>query len=225
MILIIAAMQEEVVALKALGQDVQDITYLDIPLVKMTLSGKSVLLSQSGIGKINAAYTTAVLTQHFNPELIINIGSAGGLVENQTVGDIVMADVVLSHDLDIGPDTHNDPRFIYYPDIKAAKLAEKVASDLGHKVYHGKIVSGDQFVTNGSYAYNRILDLMPEAICVEMEASAIGGAASRMKTPFIVIRALSDVPLKLGNEVEFDEYLALASQNSAKICEAFLSEY
>ncbi len=225
MILIIAAMKEEVDALKNLGEDVVESHYLDISIVNMKLSSKDVILAQSGVGKINAAYTTAVLTQHFKPELVINIGSAGGLVDSQRVGDIVLATTVLSHDFDIGPESHLDKRFIYHTDKKASTLAEAVSKALGHHVYHGLIVSGDQFVVHDSYAYKRIKEKTPEAICVEMEASAIGAAASRQGIPFIVIRALSDVQYKDGNELQFDEYLEFAAKNSALICQEFISKY
>ncbi|MBO3286147.1 hypothetical protein JYU28_18420 [Paenibacillus polymyxa] len=40
---------------------------------------KEVILLQSGIGKANAASTTALLIERFSPELVINTGSAGGL--------------------------------------------------------------------------------------------------------------------------------------------------
>ena len=222
MILIVAAMEEELNALKALGDDVELSNYKDIKLVKMKLANKDVILSQSGVGKINAAYTASILAHHYQPELIINIGSAGGLKEAQHVGDIVIADEVQSHDLDIGADTYLDERFIYHADVKLNNILEKIIKDLGHVCYRGKIVSGDQFVVFNSYAYKRILKYHPEAICVEMEATAIGSAASRLKIPFVVIRAISDVPLKEDNDLEFEEFLALASQNSAKITQAFI---
>lgn len=225
MILIMAAMQEEMDALIERANNVERTNFRDIQIVEMTLAQQDVVLAQSGIGKINAAYTTTMLANHFKPQLIINIGSAGGLVDSQRVGDIVIADTVLSHDFDIGENTHEDARFIYYPDLKASTLAKTVASTLGHNVYHGLIVSGDQFVVHGSYAYQRIKKNTPQAICAEMEASAVGAVSSRLNIPFIVIRALSDVQHKDGNELQFDEYLALASQNSALICEEFISHY
>lgn len=222
MILIIAAMPEELEALKSLGSNVSEDTYQDIKLVKMTLGNHDVMLSQSGVGKINAAYTTSILAHHFKPELIINIGTAGGLKANQKVGDVVIADVVQSHDLDIGPDTHKDPRFIYYGNQKYNDVLEVLISKLGHTCYRGQIVSGDQFVVFNSYSYKRIQELYPEAICVEMEATAVGSAATRLNIPFVVIRSISDVPLNKGNEVEFETFLKLASDNSAKLTKAFL---
>lgn len=225
MILIIAAMQEELDALKALGSNVEDTLYKDIRIVKMMLSGKDVILCQSGVGKINASYTTSILSLHFEPKLIINIGSAGGLQDIQKIGDIVIADLVLSHDFDIGEDTHKDPRFIYHTHSDIVDLTEKTVRSLKNNVHRGKIVSGDQFVTFESYAYKRIKEIHPDAICVEMEASAIGAVASRLEIPFVIIRSISDVPIKDGNEVEFEKYLLLASKNSANITQAFVNEY
>lgn len=222
MILIIAAMDVERDALKALGENCHEKMVEDIPVVEMKLNGKDVVLCLSGVGKINAAYTTTLLCQTYQPELIVNIGSAGGLQTNQKVGDIVIANHVFSHDFDIGPNTYSDTRFIYIPDALLSTKAYEVTRRLELPTHMGIIVSGDQFITHGSDYLRKIQTHFPEAICVEMEASAIGGVAKRLKIPFLILRSLSDVPLKDGNEVEFEEYLPIASKNSAKITYEFI---
>ncbi len=222
MILIIAAMQEELIELKKLGENTEDKVFKNIQYVEMTLDGKDVMLALSGVGKINASYTASILASHFNPELIINIGSAGGLHKHQEIGDIVIADVVQSHDLDIGENTHIDTRFIYPSNKKYNDLLEKTIQNLGFNYDRGLIVSGDQFVVYDSYSHKRIQKYQPEAICVEMEATAIGAISHALKIPFVVIRGISDIPYKKGNEMDFETYLSLAAQNSATITKAYI---
>ena len=222
MILIIAAMDVERDALKALGENIQEKMIQDIPVVEMNLNGRDVVLSLSGVGKINAAFTTTLLCQTYQPDLIVNIGSAGGLQTSQKVGDIVIADHVFSHDFDIGPNTYSDTRFIYVPDALLSTKAYEVTKNLELPTHMGVIVSGDQFITHGSDHLKRIQTHFPDAICVEMEASAIGGVAKRLKVPFMILRSLSDVPLKDGNEVAFEKYLPIASKNSAQITYEFI---
>lgn len=224
MILIIAAMPEELNELKKLGQDVQEESFKNISYVTMTLSDTKVMLALSGVGKINASYTASMLASHFNPKLIINIGSAGGLHKHQTVGDIVIADVVQSHDLDFGEETYLDKRFIYYADKNYNDILEKTMQKLGYKYDRGLIVSGDQFVVYESYSHNRIKTYQPEAICVEMEATAIGAISNALEIPFVVIRGISDIPFKSGNEIDFETYLVLAAKNSALITKSFIEE-
>ena len=44
-----------------------------------TLANRDIVLMQSGIGKVNAAYSTTLLMEHFEIDTLINIGTAGGL--------------------------------------------------------------------------------------------------------------------------------------------------
>lgn len=222
MIVIIAAMPVEMDALVALGTEVKEYQLEDIKAVTFVLGNHQVVCALSGVGKINASYTTTLLVNHFKPELVINIGSAGGLSSNQKVGDIVLGDQVRIHDLYIGAHTYHDSRFIYDAHTDYVDLSEAVSKELGHTTHRGVIVSGDQFVVNGSYALKNIETHYPDAICAEMEAAAVGGVCTRLKTPFIVIRALSDVPKNEGNEIEFETFVSLASKNSALICKGLV---
>ncbi len=223
MILIVAAMLEELNALKMLGDNVASRVVSDISVVEMELANQKVVLCLSGVGKVNAAYTTATLCEIYDFKMIINIGSAGGLQENQRVGDIVIADLVRAHDFDIGPNTLTDARFIYRPNLDYAQKAYTIAKNLGYRVHLGEIVSGDQFITHGSEALDRIKTKFADAICVEMEAVAVGAVSKRRDIPFIILRSLSDVPLKTGNELEFEAYLPIASKHSAEITQHFIA--
>ena len=51
-----------------------------------------------------------------------------------------------------------------------------------------------------------------------MEASAIGHTCYKFGVPFIITRSLSDVYGHGESSIQFDEYLKIASENSAKLC-------
>lgn len=218
MILVIAAMDEEVNALLETMERVTMDTIHEIVMYRGVISDKEICLAKSGVGKINAAIVTTTLLSALNPKFVINIGSAGGLLQSQTVGDIVIATKVLSHDFDIGPNTAIDSRFQYLVNTDVFETVRLCVESLSKKYYSGLIVSGDQFVVNGSYAYNRIVDIYPDAICAEMEATAVGAACTRYNVPFAIVRALSDVPFYKDNEKTFEDYLELASKESAEVC-------
>lgn len=217
--LIIGAMDEEVSALVNKMTDVLQGDVKGVQYFKGLLGGESVVVARSGVGKVNAAYSTTVLIDKFSPKQIINIGSAGGLQEGQKVGDIVVANKLQYHDLDIGPNTHNDERFIFFTNNSTI---EDTLNTLGLTYHLGLIVSGDQFITKVSPSFANIQKTFPQAIAVEMEASAIAHVASKAGVEIIVLRALSDVTHEDDNHLVFEEYLALASENSATICEAYL---
>lgn len=223
MILIIGAMQEEVDALVKRMNNVKHETIQSIALVQGTLANKDVSVALSGVGKVNAAFVATTLIQDLKPEHVINIGSAGGLLDGQKVGDVVVAKTLQYHDLDIGPNTHTDPRFIFACSHDLVNHAITILKTHDIAYHQGLIVTGDQFITKHQPQFKTIQANFPQAICVEMEAAAIGAVCARTQTPFIVLRSLSDITYEDENQVSFEEYLHVASANSARICEYFVA--
>ena len=218
MILIIGAMDEEVQALRELTDNPQSFEFEGIEVTLADLEGHKLLIAKSGIGKSAAAYTAAILCSHFRPRLLINIGSAGGLLEGQKVGDIVLSDCCRCHDFDIGEDTRTDARFAYHPRPEEVELAETILKNMGYTYHRGLIVTGDQFLQKRNTVYDHLKAWYPEAICAEMEAASVASVCVRNKTPFIVLRSISDLIFVEGNEMDFNAYLKMASERSARIC-------
>lgn len=218
MICIIGAMPIEV---EALTKKMSDVKYINDNEVIGTLDSIEIVVSTSGVGKVNAAITTSMLINKYEPKLIINIGSAGGLLDNQSIGDIVIANKLQYHDFDIGPETKEDERFIFYTDEQLMKSLKKVLDKLPYTVHEGLMVSGDQFILKTNPAFQRIQEVFFEAHCVEMEATSIAHTCSKYGIPFVVMRSLSDVVAE-NKGMQFDEYLPIAAENSAIICTEFI---
>lgn len=227
MIGIIGAMQEEVTALKALMEVKEEKAIHQIPFCLGTLANQNVVLMQSGIGKVNAAYSTTLLLEYFDVDALINIGSAGGLHLHENVGDVVIGREVCYYDVDVTPDRVYGQvpgmPVTFKADEKLDALVAEVLDELGIPHHCGLIVSGDQFVSREDQV-NLIKKHFPEAMCVEMEAASIAQIAYLYQTPMIVLRSLSDIFGKGGNAVQFDEYLQVASRNSAKLCKAVVEK-
>ena len=86
----------------------------------------------------------------------------------------------------------------------------------------GLIVTGDQFVSSDE-AIAQIKAIYPDALCCEMEGAAIAQAAYQLRTPFVVVRAMSDN----GNgdaAQSFDEFIIDAGKRSAKMIMALLAD-
>lgn len=115
------------------------------------LKDREVVITQSGIGKVNAAISTTLLINKFKPDIIINTGSAGALDESLNVGDVLISDDVKYHDADA---TAFGYEYGQVPQMPVAfqsskPLIEKVSQvvqqqQLTAKV--GLIVSGDSFI-------------------------------------------------------------------------------
>lgn len=224
MILIIGAMPEEISALEKRMTHVIHKTINGTQVMEGILSNNHVLLALSGVGKVNAAITATNLLNSYAIKALVNIGSAGGLLEGQKVSDIVVATVCQYHDFDIGPETLSDPRFIFESDHKLQVSLLEVLDKEKINYHHGLLVSGDQFITKDSTAFSNIQDKFKAAVAVDMESTAIAAVADQFELPFVIIRALSDVTHQVGNELDFETYLSLASEQSAKICELFIKK-
>ncbi|PNZ71191.1 5'-methylthioadenosine/adenosylhomocysteine nucleosidase [Staphylococcus croceilyticus] len=227
MIGIIGAMEEEVAILKDKLVEMSEITTAHAKFYRGKLNDKEVVLTQSGIGKVNAAISTTLLIEKFNPRIIINTGSAGALDESLAVGDILISNEVIYHDADataFGYEYGQIPQMPakFNADSKLLKLTEQIVinQDLTAKV--GPIVSGDSFIGSAEQRLT-IKRQFPTAMAVEMEATAIAQTCYQFKVPFIVTRAVSD--LANGEaEMSFEEFLGKAAQSSSKIVKKLVSE-
>ncbi|WP_286238576.1 5'-methylthioadenosine/S-adenosylhomocysteine nucleosidase [Neptuniibacter halophilus] len=225
---IIGAMDEEIELLKSSLQDREDHEIAGYHLFTGTLHGKDIVLLKSGIGKVNAAIGTTILLQVFKPDCIINTGSAGGFDPSLQVGDIVISSEVRHHDVDLtvfGYEYGQVPRqpAAFSPDPTLAEIAERcIARMEGMQTTRGLICTGDQFM-NDPARTERKRKLFPQMKAVEMEAAAIAQTCTQFKTPFIVIRALSDIA---GQEsgISFDQFLVTAARHSAEMIIAMIAE-
>ena len=86
----------------------------------------------------------------------------------------------------------------------------------------GLIVSGDAFI-NGSVGLAKIRHNFPQAIAVEMEATAIAHVCHNFNVPFVVVRAISDVADQQSH-LSFDEFLAVAAKQSSLMVESLVQK-
>ncbi|WP_457852712.1 5'-methylthioadenosine/adenosylhomocysteine nucleosidase, partial [Streptococcus mutans] len=98
---IIAAMEEELKLLLAELNHKREEICLERPYYSGKLGKHQVVLVQSGVGKVMSAMSVAVLVDHFKVDALINTGSAGALAPDLAIGDVVVADRLAYHDVDL----------------------------------------------------------------------------------------------------------------------------
>lgn len=220
-IAILGAMDEEVTLIKESLEDLQQVTYSHLIFYTGKLHGHEIVLVKCGIGKVAAAVATTMIIEKFNPDYVVNTGSAGGFDQELNIGDIVISDVVTHHDVDLtvfgyvlGQCAGMPENYVCNEQLIEA--AESSARQIdGVKVKKGLVCSGDSFVGSDELAA-AILQKFPSMIAVEMEGAAITQAAYLMGVPFLVIRSLSDIAGKTST-VSFQAYLEKAAKNSAQL--------
>ena len=221
---IIFAMQEELIELKNYLHINKEKKIYDLTFYEATLNNQNIILTESGIGKTNAARTTQILIDYYKPEAIFNIGVAGGIAKNLEVGDIIISTSLVQHDFDITAFDH--PKG-YIPNIGNTIPIDnnllnttKAILDTNNISYkEGVIASGDIFCTKESMATK--INTQFNALCVEMEGASIAQTAYLSKTPCLVIRSISDCPDN-NNKVTYEEFLETSSKKVAQIMYAIL---
>ncbi|MFP1939625.1 5'-methylthioadenosine/S-adenosylhomocysteine nucleosidase [Lonsdalea quercina] len=222
---IIGAMEQEVILLRDQIQNRQTIQRAGCEIYTGQLHGVDVALLKSGIGKVAAALGTTLLLEHCRPDVVINTGSAGGLASSLKVGDIVVSSEVRYHDADVTAFGYEAGQMAGCPaafvaDENLIVQAEQAIAKLALNAVRGLVVSGDAFI-NGAEPLARIRNTFPQAVAVEMEATAIGHVCHQFGVPFVVVRAISDVADQ-ASHLSFDEFLSVAAKQSTLMVEALV---
>ena len=192
------------------------------------LHGHEVISVLSRIGKVAAATTATALIERFNVREIIFTGVAGGLGPGVNVGDVVVADGFLQHDLDASPifpkyevPLYGASRFATDGAL-TQQLAQAAAVALpGVPVHRGLVISGDRFVSTTAEA-RTLQAALPDALAVVMEGAAIAQVCRDYGVLFAAVRTVSDRADDAAHG-DFTKFVQeVASRHSAAIIEAFL---
>ena len=197
---IIGAMDEEVAKLKEKMEQVHIIEKAGMQFYRGTLCDREVVVVKCGVGKVHAAMCTQAMIDLFPVDGIVNTGIAGSLNADINIGDIVLAKDALEHDMELA--------------LTAAKRAE-----LSIKVFTGRVVSGDQFIS--SKDKKKWLVETFDGTCAEMEGASIGHVASLNKIPYLVVRAISD-KADDSAEMDYPSFAAMAIDNSVALMTEFV---
>ncbi|MGG0667541.1 5'-methylthioadenosine/S-adenosylhomocysteine nucleosidase [Sporosarcina koreensis] len=228
-IAIIGAMEQEVEILRGKIETPNSREIAGCEFIEGKIGQHDVILVKSGIGKVNASIATSLLIQSYSPDVVLNTGSAGGFKESLNVGTVVISDEVRHHDVDatafgyeIGQVPGMPPS--YQADEKLIRIAKEAVEEIGEHDYAiGLIASGDVFMSDAARV-KLVKGQFPSMIAAEMEAAAVAQVCHQFGTPFVVIRALSDIAGK-ESSISFDEFLPLAAKHSSEIVMHAISKF
>lgn len=247
---IIGAMQEEI---KLLSESMK---IKETKLIGMRefyigeLFNKEVVLVFSRWGKVAAASTVTTLIEIFGVDLVLFTGVAGGADKALNIGDIVIADKLVQHDMDasalpgfkkfeiplLGIDTFEAQENLislaegsasyYISECMEYDVSKSDLEEFNIKIPNivvGTIASGDLFVAD----IQKVKSLRSEIQnlkCIEMEGAAVAQVCYEHNVDFIVFRVISD---KADEEasINFPKFIdKTASHFTRGIVERFISE-
>jgi len=209
-----------------------------------TVYGVSCVVTLARVGKVAAAATASALIHAFDVEAIVFTGVAGGVGSSVHIGDIVVGDTLLQHDMNAEP---LFPRFeipllgrARFPSDSTlvetlAAACERFVAEEGTalsahfqtampRVHRGLVISGDQFVASAQ-AVGALREAQPEALAVEMEGAAIAQVCHEYGVPCAVVRTISDTADDHAS-TSFTTFLTdIAGTYSTGILKRFLAAY
>ncbi|BCB70120.1 MULTISPECIES: 5'-methylthioadenosine/S-adenosylhomocysteine nucleosidase [Halomonadaceae] len=224
---IIGAMAQEVNILAGQLDNAERYEHAGFVFHTGTRHGLEVIILQSGIGKVNAAVGTAILLERHQPDAIINTGSAGGFATDLAIGDVIISDEVRHHDVDavvFGYELGQVPGMpaAYHADSRLRDIARGAIAALGEvNVREGMIATGDAFMADPERVATTRAQF-PTMLAVEMEGAAIAQTCYLYDCPFVVIRALSDIPGSGDNHLSFEQFLDIAADHSSRMVDQML---
>lgn len=207
------------------------------------INGNEVVICASGWGKVAAASAASSLINLFKVDRLLFIGLAGSLDPKLEIGDIVIADSLIQHDVDLSlltgmgamkspfwidfqfktetqilkKATHSVNQFI--SNLTAKKYAH-IEGEYHPKVYVGAVGTGDQFIASAD-GKNVIRNKFPQILCTEMEGAAIAQVAADYELPFTAIRIISDKADEHANELFVKFLFENISHISVEIAKLF----
>ena len=219
-IAIMGAMPEEIEPIIGKLKNLKETVYAANKYYEGTYKGKEVVVAYSKIGKVFATLTATSLIEKFGCGTLLFSGVAGAISSELNIGDLIIADALCQHDLDITAFGHP---YGYVPegevcistDVKLRQIAKEVASAKGITLKEGIIATGDQFVADAQRK-----DWIGEtfkADALEMEGASVAVVCSSLDVPFFILRAISD-SADMDASFNFDEFL----ESSAKISADFI---
>ncbi len=184
------------------------------------INKKKIVFIESGIGKVFSSIATTLIIQKFKIKYIINIGTSGTLKKKINYLDIIIANKIKYHDVDItsfGYKLGQIPQTPKYFKINK-KIIKKTKKKINKKNIHiGEIISGDKFINN----YKNIKKKFPKSISVDMESASIAQTCFLFKKKFLCIKIISDKSNKKSN-IDFKKNINKISNKINKLLHSII---
>ena len=235
---IMGAMPEEIESIIEILEDKELVIIGKRSYYTGKINGVRVVAVFSRWGKVAAATTVSALILEFRITELIFTGVAGAVDPRLQIGDIVLAQRLIQHDMDARPLMAQfeipllGMTFFVTHEIRTMTAGNTIAGQLESlarqiennpfnikqpRLFVGDIASGDRFFAD-SRAKALLLEQLPSILCVEMEGAAVAQVCYEYDIPYTVIRTISDV----ADEQSPIDFPAFISQVSSRYSHAII---
>ena len=220
---IIVAMSSEFKQVAQLLEEKKEYTEGIYSYTEGKSKGNTLILTQCGIGKVNAAAGAVELIRTFQPDCIISTGVAGGIDTCLKVMDVVASSAIVYHDVWCGDGNA-------YGQIQGMPAMFEgnqtlfncaMSLDTDTAIHGGLICTGDKFITDRK-ELNEIKGNFPDGLAVDMESASIAQVCYIYKVPFISFRIISDTPGAENHWEQYTNFWGEMADRSFGVTKAFL---
>lgn len=187
------------------------------------IGDKDVILTKSGIGKVNAACSVVEMISNYHPEYIINTGIAGGIDVKTQIMDVVVGQQMVYHDVWCGEGNEygqvQDLPTKFKSDNHLYKTAISLDSEIN--IYGGLICSGDKFITDKKELED-IKSKFADGLAVDMESASMAQVCYLYNIPFLSLRIISDTPGVKDHWEQYSNFWDKAPEKSAEVIRKLL---
>lgn len=236
------AMPEEIEGVLALLANSEATTMGKRTYFKGQINDIDTVVVFSRWGKVAAATTVTTLIHEFKITELLFTGVAGAIHSDLKIGDIVLGQRLIQHDIDARPlmKQYEIPllsKTYIESDTSHLDIAEKAINKVFEnkslhaviekeflmefnisqpKLFLGDIASGDQFFSRNEQKQD-LNNQLPNVLCVEMEGAAVAQVCYEYDIPFSIIRTISDVADD-NSHIDFPSFIKkIASKYAAEI--------
>lgn len=180
---------------------------------EMSHDGQQLVFVHGGWGKISAAASTQYAIDHWTPQVIINLGTCGGLDGYASRGEILLVEQTIVYDI---VEQMGDP--------DDAILAYTVVIDLSWlrppyplEVRKARLLSADRDILAEDVPH---LIARYQAIAADWESGAIAWAAAKNQVRTLILRGVTDLVSSDGGEAYGNK--AIFTEETGKVMSRLL---
>jgi adenosylhomocysteine nucleosidase len=151
----------------------------------LTVAGERVLVLHGGWGKIAAAASAEYAVARYQPDLLINLGTCGGIAGRIARGETIVVTRTLAYDIEESMGDAAEAIRAFTTDLDVRWL-----DDVLPDARRTHLVSGDRDLRPADLEH---LVQRYGAVAADWESAAIAYVARQRQTPLVIIRTVSDL--------------------------------
>lgn len=161
---------------------------------ELPISGNKIIFYHGGWGKISAAATAQYAIDRWKPDLMVNLGTCGGMAGRVQAGEVVLATETIVYDICERMGDAQAAIDYYTTRLDLSWLTEPLPME----VRRTRLISADRDIDP-----REIRPLMEQfqTCAADWESGAIAWVAARNQLPCLILRGVTDVVDECDGEV------------------------